>query len=340
MTITVTYGLRLPLIVCTQGCSKGTVRARGPLKRMNRRVAPSRCGGMIYITVLMASTFVMVVGLSGLLAVRMQHHASEGSNRAGEARIQARSAIEMALAHVNNDPDWRTALTHDEWVGDFQLAQTTLRYKLVNPAGESLNTDPPGRVWLYAQAQQGLIERTTRVLLEPRSQLPGANLLRNPLLDEGGRHWRSDSETARLRHTDHQYVSGSGALHLSDRPDPQAGVNQDVSDRLEAGESYHVSAWVHMDGANDYMIFGLYTRNDANVQKWHTAVSDRIQGASWFQLKATITPQWTGELEEAVWRIHSQERDRDLFIDDMMLMPLSDFHEMVPVPGTWEQVVY
>lgn len=289
--------------------------------------------------VLVSSAIVMVVGVSALMAVRIEQSVAAGAGRAAEARVHARAAIEMALTEVNDDPTWRDSHTHDQWTDPRALAAGQVQYKLVNTTGGELADDPTSAVWLYGRAIHGQVERTARVLLQPTSQIPDANLLRNPRMHEGGRHWWTPDVEAELRHTDHDAQTGDGSLLLRNRPGANVAVSQDVTDRLESGISYELAAHVRMPDANDHMIFELYTRDTVDGVQRHNAESDKIAGNPWRHVLASVTPEWSGTLEEARWQIYTRDVDAEFFLDDATLVPTTHGQHMTAVPSTWQRVV-
>lgn len=294
---------------------------------------------MVYLTVLVTSAIVMVVGLSALLAVRVQHRAAEGANRAAEADLHARAAIELAMRRIEGDPDWRDNHTHDQWSEPIELDGSALRFKLVDAGGSNLARDPSERVWLYGRAAHGVIERTTRLLLEPRPRRAETNLLRNAGMEAGTRYWHSASD-AHLRYTDAEPHSGAGALYLDPQGTDPVGVVQDVTDRIENSRTYQLDAWIHTGMPRDHYIIELYVRNDdGQEQRFGETSADKLP-TRWARISATVTPQWTGTLDVAYWRVRPATGDVDYSLDDARLMRHGHAHQLVPIPRTWEQVVY
>lgn len=63
--------------------------------------------GSVYIAVLATSMIVTVIGVSALMASRVHHHNTMRSSDYSQARLHARSAIEMGLHIIHHDPLWR-----------------------------------------------------------------------------------------------------------------------------------------------------------------------------------------------------------------------------------------
>ncbi len=70
----------------------------------------SRRGAALYVTVLGTSLLVTVIALSSIEIARARLRSADLAGDAGQARLIAISAIEVALTYCNSTPDWRTTL--------------------------------------------------------------------------------------------------------------------------------------------------------------------------------------------------------------------------------------
>ena len=107
--------------------------------------ATHRRRGSIYIMVLGTSTAIIVIGLSALLAVRIERRGAEGTADLSKARFHARSAIEMGLFQIGSDPNWRTNQTNGNWYVDKPISTGTFTLEGVDPNDGDLSnndTDP------------------------------------------------------------------------------------------------------------------------------------------------------------------------------------------------------
>ncbi len=107
--------------------------------------ATHRRRGSIYIMVLGTSTAMTVIGLSALLAVRIERRGAEGTADLSKARFHARSAIEMGLFQIGSDLDWRTNQTNGNWYVDKPISTGTFTLEGVDPNDGDLgnnDTDP------------------------------------------------------------------------------------------------------------------------------------------------------------------------------------------------------
>ena len=64
------------------------------------------------MTVLSTALIVSLLGLTGLTIVRIERRQAMASNDQSVARTHARSAAELALVVIANDPSWRTTCTN------------------------------------------------------------------------------------------------------------------------------------------------------------------------------------------------------------------------------------
>ena len=75
---------------------------------MSRTAQSCRRRATAYVAVLGVSMIVSVIGVSALMAVRLQRERHESTNDAMQARLNARSAIDLVLGDMATDPNWRT----------------------------------------------------------------------------------------------------------------------------------------------------------------------------------------------------------------------------------------
>ncbi len=105
------------------------------LRRHRRR-------GSIYPAVLAYASLVTIIGLSALLALRSQRRASEGENDLSQARLHARSAIELGLWILENDTGWRSERPNGIWVKDRPIGGGIYSLEVVDPNdGDLANSD-------------------------------------------------------------------------------------------------------------------------------------------------------------------------------------------------------
>lgn len=123
-----------------------------------------------YLLVLSVSMILMTVGLSALLAVRIQRRGAEGGNDSGAASLYAQSAIELGMHWIESDSAWRTSLGEGSWAfkqpigaGYFTLEANDLGSK--NLLQDSADTDS---VLLTGTGVQGDARYMLQVTLTPQ----------------------------------------------------------------------------------------------------------------------------------------------------------------------------
>src|SRR5207247_8823822 len=100
-----------------------------------RWLAPHRVRrrGAIYIVVLMTALLVALMGLAALQLSRVQSAVTSDGNNFIEARTIARSAVEIGMFKIRNDPYWRTNLGNGTWVNNQTLGDGTYSLSVVDP---------------------------------------------------------------------------------------------------------------------------------------------------------------------------------------------------------------
>ena len=99
--------------------------------------------GSSYVFFMGTAMIVTIIGLSALMAVRIQRRGAEGSNDLAAARFYAQSAIEHGFAMINEKSDWRTDLGSGFWVTDQDIHGGTysLEVTFIDDGDEILEND-------------------------------------------------------------------------------------------------------------------------------------------------------------------------------------------------------
>lgn len=114
-----------------------------PSRRRARNMA-RRSRGSMYVFVLLSGAFVVAVGLAGLAATRVRLRTLEATGDQTAARLYARSAIQLGLAMIRNDPTWRTTLGNGAWIAgqSFDRGSIDVEALIVDDGdGDPLNDD-------------------------------------------------------------------------------------------------------------------------------------------------------------------------------------------------------
>lgn len=109
----------------------------------------ARQRGSVLVLVLGVTSIVGVIGLSALLAVRLQHADVRDRADAVAAQHLADGALQLVHTRLNQDSAWRTNHTHDTWTDAEVIGKDSfLRYKLIDQEDTDLadNTEDPLRL--------------------------------------------------------------------------------------------------------------------------------------------------------------------------------------------------
>ncbi len=123
--------------------------------------------GSIYPAVLAYASLVTIIGLSALLALRVQRRACEGEIDFSQARLHARSAIELGMWAIENDTAWRTTLSSGVWVKDRSIGSGTYTLEGVDPNDDNLADSDLHPLVLTGTGAEGDARHKTQVRLEP-----------------------------------------------------------------------------------------------------------------------------------------------------------------------------
>lgn len=113
-----------------------------------------RCRGSIYLTVLGSSLIVTVIGMSALAAVRIQRQVDQTNHDLAQARLLARSALELGMLQIRDDPRWRTR-GEGPWFSDRPMADGRMSLTVSDPLGGGFS-DPQGPAALTGEGHVGV----------------------------------------------------------------------------------------------------------------------------------------------------------------------------------------
>ncbi len=116
--------------------------------------ANPRCRGTVYILVLGASLLVAAIGVSSLMAARVQRQVTTMTDDKIQARELARSAIDRGLYEIRTNPGWRATISTN-LIKNINLAGGQYTLQIVDPVdGNPVNntTDP---AWLIGEGKVG-----------------------------------------------------------------------------------------------------------------------------------------------------------------------------------------
>jgi type II secretory pathway pseudopilin PulG len=204
--------------------------------------------------------------------------------------------------------------------GGRPLAQVGLRAKC------GLAEQPPERAvtyvsWVGVDVRLGPGE-TSRLNAGSTllNQAPGSrNLLVNGDLEAGPAGWQPFGTAALLVESGTVH-EGAAALRVAGRIAPASGPGQDVTARLRNGVTYEARAWVRTSAPiGDNVRFFLFRRGSQSGAASAAFGSRWVWSGAWTELIGTVTPTWSGALEEAHLRLETGATTADLLVDGASL---------------------
>lgn len=121
----------------------------------------------IYLVVLSYASLVTIIGLSALLALRLQRRAAEGEIDLSQARQHARSAIELGMWMLGKNPSWRDVLPNGVWVENRAIGTGTYTLEGADPNDGELGNSIFHPLVLTGTGLSGAARHKTQVRLEP-----------------------------------------------------------------------------------------------------------------------------------------------------------------------------
>ena len=127
--------------------------------------------GSIYFTVLGAAMLVTLIGLSAMMVVQLQDRAAAGVNDAAEARLYARSALEMGMYWIRSDPFWRSHKGNGAWATNVPIGKGTFSLEASDPVDADVRTGASDPVVLTGTGVKGQSRYRLQVKVETAQAL-------------------------------------------------------------------------------------------------------------------------------------------------------------------------
>ncbi len=290
--------------------------------------------GFLYVAVLSTSLVVLVIGMSALLATRVEHRTMVGAQYAVAADLLARSYVDVVTYRLCSNTNWRSDYTSDDWSAGEVADDATLAFMLSDERDGDLANNSTDPVRLYGAAHVGDALRIYSVLLyDPRTE---TNRLVNPGFEQGTTGWSEFycgfSSVSSVPH------SGTYNLSVYNRTAWYSGPQQVVVDAVESGRTYRASAWVRSDaGAQQMMILLRITHSGGTIDNYYGSAA--WADGNWSFLTQLFTPTWSGPVENARLLFCTYSNTGNFSLDDAAFIPVDDRPPLTPVPGTWRREV-
>lgn len=129
----------------------------------------SRTGrGTAYVAAVGIGLMVSAIALGGMATARARSAANKLRRDEVQARIVARSAIELARSMIRSDASWRTTRSNGLWLSGESFQDATFDVSVENPNG-ALNNSALDSVIVTGDAQVGLSRQRLSVQLDAKT---------------------------------------------------------------------------------------------------------------------------------------------------------------------------
>lgn len=299
---------------------------------MSRAAHHQRRRGTVYLHVLAVATIVAVIGLAsvrlGRLGLRDQTTAADTV----QARLLADSVLQIVVAELNDDADWRTTYDHGEWQPPRKLAVGRFSFMLEDETDQDLENDPADPVRLHIRAGTSGAIRCVSVELTELSERTEVNIIDNPGFESGAANW-TRSILGSFSVTPDRPYEGANAGRLTSRILSADGIKQTVTDDLENGARYQISAFVRSpDGAQTASITLAVFSTDRPLGEYLQFTGP--VGTDWTEVTGTLTTTWSGGLNLAEFAISTTGRN-EFHVDSVRAIKRTDVARLVPTRGSW-----
>lgn len=120
--------------------------------------------GSSYLLILSVSMIIALIGLSGLIAARIDHKIATTTSDATEARFYALAAIEMGIFAIDADPlNWRSAFHGGALPVNMPIGNGSYTLEVVDPLDFDLLNDSAEPILLTGIGAKGIARHKVQV---------------------------------------------------------------------------------------------------------------------------------------------------------------------------------
>lgn len=271
--------------------------------------------------VLVVALMVSTAGLAAMGTLASGREAAARRGDSGQATLNARAGLEMALFRLNEDASGRVAFTDGTWAGQHPLpGGGTYEFAMTDPLDGDLTDDLLDPVRIVATGRSGDATRQLTVTINYE------NSYGPDLIDNGGGETGSAVPWVVLAgsvspSTTAHYGSHSVTADLSGISSNNIG--QSVFGEVVSGREYRATAWVRPVGA---VTIRCRLRHEVLVSGEAVAVTPLgptvvCPPGTWTLISGSATPTWdtSGTVLSNFLVITSDTRDFDYLIDGVTL---------------------
>ena len=245
--------------------------------------------GGVYIAVLGVTLFVTLVGLSSMLLVETQRQTRVAVSDSRAVRIDARSALEIALTRVAGDPAWRSSYPPGAWTDAQSLGDTAwsfaLEYDDSLPADEEVGV----RFTVGARRSQAARVYSLDAVIPPAEAGEAPNLCPNGDFESTHDPWYAIASTIAVD-PDRPH-GGASCLAVSGRFIPLGGPVLETRGFVSDNTTYDVSLWVRTASAS-----GETVEVSLSAMVGFTTTESKFQatdvGDTWTLVRGQLIADW------------------------------------------------
>ncbi len=293
--------------------------------------------GSAYLLVLAVSMVIVMLGVTSSHLMRIRSADARLSEDEARAALLARSAIEVTIRALNNDPSWRDSHNHDQWSSTpITIHDGSFIYKLTDEDGD-LNDDASDDVRLTVAATRGQATRLLSVLLRPVTGPAPTNLLTNGGFESGTSGWNRIFCTLAINTTNP--VEGTQCLLATSRTSNAGSPIQDLVGVLaDPGTTYRIRFFVFVRGADRGVRANILTTSSGGsslaATPWIPVPAD-----TWTEINETLTPSFSPPLTIATLSFYTDGGYEDMLFDDVRLTIETGGPPLSVVEGTWRREI-
>ncbi len=191
------------------------------------------------------------------------------------------------------------------------------------PEGDPNSADAVAAIEAVSSQVADFMPSKTNEQSDPATLVPvvNNNLVANPSMEASTSPWKPFFG-ANLNLDNKHRFTGESSLRASNRPYFYSGVYQDITNRVQVGGEYNISAAMklgHNGSENGQMAIGI---NDENGYRYHYFNGIGINGDQWNTIESTFSLKESREIKQVIVAFYGPRVENDLLVDQVNIVPV------------------
>lgn len=280
----------------------------------------ARQHGSVLVLVLAVTSIVGIIGMSSLLAVRLQHRDVQTRTDATHAQLLADTGLQLVHAQLGANPDWRSDHTHNVWSADLPLGSGgTLRYKLTDVGDDNdadLADDDNDPVRLTVRVAHSRAVRLASIRIAGGEPL-GPELIANGDMEAGTYGYGKTAQAGYFNASSFNPHAGSLNLIFQGRLSSIDAWKQNLgSGSIKTNTTYRLSVWVRLENNDAQVVLGLHNKNPSFSD---TQEKQAPATTAWQNIQLDLTPTFSFTPSSTYVFGHTATGNQDIHLDDLSL---------------------